>query len=334
MDIKNINGYKYQDENYYLSKEVIYLLNSKNIKSDLKIIFAIAFIGIVFYEGRKELHSIKIDDVKTVLKSLPPYVTILLIVGGILAVCTSFIHDLIISKELSVKLSKRKVFKISLISNTLNNISGGIFSAGVRSILYGKDGIKAKEATYYNILIVTSFSTGLSALTLVALLNLKTILPIFKQYEFALIATIIIIFYMPLFFIMNKFKWIKKKLLKENANRSISYDLLKKLFMSSILEWTTAALFFSFISLYFSSNAKFIDVFSIFIISSVIGVVSLIPGAIGAFDVTLLLGMSSIQIDPNEAVAALMVFRMFYYIVPLIIALFISMPEFLNKSVE
>lgn len=309
-------------------------LSSKHIKSVIKTVFAIAFIGIVFYEGKKGLSSIKISDVKTVLKSLPLYLTILLIIGGILAVCTSSIHDLIISKELSVKLPKRKVFKIGLLSNTLNNISGGISSASVRAILYGKEGIKVKESTYYNILIVTSFSTGLSALTLIVLLNLRAILPIFKQYEFALIATIIIIFYIPLFFIMNKFKWIKKKLLKENANISISYDLLKKLFMSSIVEWTIAALFFTLISLYFSPNAKFIDIFSVFIISSVVGVVSLVPGAIGAFDVTLLLGMSTIQIDSNKAVATLMAFRMFYYIVPLIIALFIATPELLKKGVK
>ncbi len=310
------------------------LLSSKHIKAALKIVFGIAFIIIIFYEGRKEIATIKFEDVKAVLKSLPLYIIALLTLGGILVVYTSFIHDLIISKELSVRISKRKVFKIGLIANTINNILGGFASAGVRSILYGKEGIKAKESTYYNILIVTSFSTGLSALTIIALLNLKTILPIFRQYEFALVATVIIIFYIPLFFIMNKFKWIKEKLLKDNADRTISVELLKKLFFSSIFEWAMVALFFSFISLYLSPDAKFIDVFSIFIISSVIGVVSLVPGAIGAFDVTILLGMSSIQISSNKAVAILMVFRIFYYIVPLIIALFLSIPEFLKRSVK
>lgn len=268
-----------------------HLFSSKYMKSILKTIFAIVFIGIIFYKGRKELASIKIDDVIMVLKSLPPYILILFIVGG-------------------------------------------ISSAGVRVILYGKEGIETKEATYYNILIVTSFSTGLSALTLIVLFNLNSIHPIFEQYEFALIATIIIIFYVPLFFMINKFKWMKKKLLGENASKFISYNLLKKLFMSSIFEWTTSALFFCLISLYFSSNAKFIDIFSIFIISSVIGVVSLIPGAIGAFDVTLLLGMSSINIDSNKAVASLMIFRLFYYVLPLIIALVISIPQFLKKDAK
>ena len=45
-------------------------LSSKHIKSVIKTVFAIAFIGIVFYEGKKGLSSIKISDVKTVLMYL------------------------------------------------------------------------------------------------------------------------------------------------------------------------------------------------------------------------------------------------------------------------
>lgn len=314
--------------------EKFHLFKSKHIKLILKIVFTVAFIGLIFYEGRKELASIKINDIKTVLSSLPIYILIIFAIGGILSVSTSLVHDVIISKKLSIRIPKNKVLSIGLIANTLNNISGGLPSASVRGIFYGKEGIKAKEATYYNILLVTSFSTGLSALTVITLLNFNTISPIFEQYKFALIATVIIIFYAPLFFMINKFKWIKKKLLGDNSDRSISFSLLKKLFLSSVFEWTTAAMFFSVLSLYFSPNAKFIDIFSIFIISSVIGVVSLIPGAIGAFDVTLLLGMSLIQVESHNAVVTLMMFRLFYYIVPLIIALFISIPLLFKRGIE
>lgn len=310
------------------------LFSTKHIKSILKTIFAVAFIAAILYEGRKELATIKIDDVKLILKSLPSYVLVLFIVGGILAASISFIHDLIISKELSVKLSRFKIFKIGFVSNTLNNALGGLSSAGVRIFLYSKEGIDSKEATYYNILIVTSFSTGLSALTVLILLNLDSIRTILERYEFALIAIYIIIFYVPLFFMINKFRWMKEKLLGVNSGKFISYSLLRKLFISSMFEWTITALFFCSIALYFSPNASFIDLFSVFIISSVIGVVSLIPGAIGAFDVTLLLGMSTLQIDTVKAVASLMIFRFFYYVVPLIIALIIAMPQFFKKRIK
>lgn len=308
------------------------LLHSKYTKLLLQTVFAIFFIGVIVYEGRTELAAIKIKDVKTVLKSLPYSKVVIFSIGGILFSCISIIRDQIIAKRLSIKLSKMKIFRIGFISNTLNNALGGFTSAGIRTILYIKEGIKPKEATYYNILIVTSFSTGLSILTLISLLNLNSIRPIFEQYEFALIATIIIIFYLSLFFLINQFKWLKRKLLGENSDKFVSYELLLKLFLSSLLEWTTTAIFFCIIALNFSPEANFIDVFSVFIISSVIGVVSLIPGALGAFDITLLLGMSSININSHQAVASLMIFRLLYYVVPLLFASLISLSLFLNTS--
>lgn len=307
------------------------LLHSKHMKTILQTVFAVFFIGVIIYEGRAELAAIKMEDVKTVLKSLPYYKVGLFTISGILFSCTSIIHDQIIAKRLSIKLSQMKIFRIGFISNTLNNALGGLSSAGTRTLLYIKEGIKPKEATYYNILIVSAFSTGLSILTLLSLLNLNSIRPIFAQYEFALLATIIIIFYAPLFFLINQFKWLKRKLLGEDSDKFVSYDLLFQLFLSSLLEWMTTAIFFCIIALNFSADASFIDVFSVFIIASVIGVVSLIPGALGAFDITLLLGMASINIDSHQAVASLLIFRLFYYVVPLLVALFLSLPLFLNK---
>lgn len=309
-----------------------HFFSSKRLKSIIKILFPIIFFGIILFEGRKELSSININEVKTVLKSMPPYMLVLLTIGGIITASTSYIHDRIVAKEFSKNLSKLKTFRISFISNTLNNISGGFSSAGVRGFLYVKEGINPKEATYYNIMIITSFSTGISALTLIMLLNLKNIRPIFDQYEFALIATIIVLFFIPTYYLINKNKWIRTKLVREEQSNFISSKVLNKLLLSSIIEWSVTSIFFTLVTLYFAPEGGFINIFSVFVISSIVGIVSLMPGAIGAFDVTLLLGMSVINIDSHKAVASLMMFRLFYYIVPLIIALFIAVPEFFKKN--
>ena len=307
-------------------------ISAKQIKSILKIIFPFIFFAIILFEGRKELSSIKINDVKIALKSMPPFILVLFTVGGIITASTSFIHDRIISKEFSIRLSKLKTFKISYIANTLNNVMGGISSAGVRVFLYGKEGIKPKEAAYYNIMIITSFSTGISVLTLFILFNIKNIRPIFEQYEFSLIATIIVLFFIPTYYLINKMKWIRNKLIGEDHRKFASTKVLTKLLLSSVIEWTITSLFFTFMTLYFSPKGGFINIFSVFVISSSVGIVSLMPGAIGAFDVTLLLGMSVINIDSHKAVASLMMFRLFYYILPLIIALFLAIPGFLKQK--
>ncbi|OHW63419.1 magnesium-transporting ATPase, P-type 1 [Andreesenia angusta] len=304
---------------------------SKKLKNNLKFIFITITIGIVLYEGRMELASIRAAEIGSVLKSLPMKKIIFFMAGGLLTVAISYIREIIISRELSIELKGIKVFKIAFISNAINNISGGFSSAGVRMLFYSKEGVPAKEAAYYNILAVASFSTGLSALIWTALLNLKNIRLIFERYEYVLIAVAVLILYTPLFFMINKFKWLKKKLLGKIGDEEIDYSLLKNLFMSSILEWTVSAMFFSAISLYFSPHSSFMDIFSIFIVSSAVGVASLVPGAIGTFDVTLLLGMSLINVDTHNAIVSLIMFRLFYHIIPVAVALVLTGSLFLER---
>ncbi len=310
------------------------LLNLKSLKSIVKILFPMAFMVFILIEGRKELASIKPKDVEILLKSLPPYILILFVIGGILTASTSFLHDFIISKEFSVRMTNLKVFQISFISNTLNNLMGGFSSAGMRVMLYAKEGVKPKIATYYNVLLITSFSAGLSPLAVIILFNLKDMQPLFKQYEFSFVSMILVVFFIPVYFSINRINWIKKILLGIEHSKSIAYGLMSKLLLSSMMEWTMVSLFFVLISLYFSPSAKLIDLLSVFIISSVVGVLSLVPGAIGTFDVTLLLGMSIINVDSHKAVASLMIFRLFYYIVPLILALFIAIPQIFKKNIK
>ena len=310
----------------------IELLKSERIKSVLKMLFPIVMVTIILIEGRKELSSIKLDEVIFLLKSLPSWRMVTFIAGGVLASSTAFIHDLIISKEFGKKLPRIKVFQISFISNALNNLIGGFSSAGVRVMLYKKEGINPKVATYYNVLILTSFSTGLSILAIVIPFNLKSLSPIFKQYEFSLVAVIAVLTFIPVFLLINRIDWIREKLLGINRSKFVSYALLRKLLLSSSLEWMMTALFFTLVSLYLSPSGSFIDLFSVFIIASIVGVLSLSPGAVGAFDVTLLLGMSVINIDSHKAVASLILFRLFYTLVPVIIAFFIGIPLIFQKK--
>ena len=44
--------------------------------------------------------------------------------------------------------------------------------------------------------------------------------------------------------------------------------------------------------------------------------------------------MSTLQIDTVKAVASLMIFRVFYYLFPLIIALIIALPQIFKKRVK
>jgi len=68
-----------------------------------------------------------------------------------------------------------------------------------------------------------------------------------------------------------------------------------------------------------AGNPGYFVVLGVFMVSFSIGLLSHAPGALGVFEVVFLTGLS--DMDPAGVLAALLVFRLFYLIIPLVIGL-------------
>jgi uncharacterized membrane protein YbhN (UPF0104 family) len=68
-------------------------------------------------------------------------------------------------------------------------------------------------------------------------------------------------------------------------------------------------------------NAGFANVAAVFAAAMVLGFVSHMPGGIGAFDATILIGLGGEHDEP--LIAALLLFRLFYHVIPFVVALLI-----------
>ncbi len=68
-------------------------------------------------------------------------------------------------------------------------------------------------------------------------------------------------------------------------------------------------------------NPGFLVVLGVFLVSFSAALVSHAPGGLGVLEVVFLAGLS--QMDPTAVVSALLVFRLFYLIIPLILAIFV-----------
>lgn len=89
----------------------------------------------------------------------------------------------------------------------------------------------------------------------------------------------------------------------------------------SLLEWT--GVLFSFLSVGYLMEIR-IDLWQtipLFIAASVIGIVSMIPGEIGSFDVMMIIGLSAIGVPREIVVVWILLYRLFYYIIPFLIGI-------------
>jgi phosphatidylglycerol lysyltransferase len=67
---------------------------------------------------------------------------------------------------------------------------------------------------------------------------------------------------------------------------------------------------------------------SVFIIAAIAGLISMVPGGLGAFDVVFLLGMTQqFDVSKSSVLLALVFYRLAYYILPFFLGLVLSISE-------
>ena len=86
-----------------------------------------------------------------------------------------------------------------------------------------------------------------------------------------------------------------------------------------VLEWTGVLITFISIGYLLDVPIPLIDIVPLYVAASIIGIASMIPGALGSFDVMMILGLSNLGVDREIIVLWLLLYRLFYYIIPFLI---------------
>ncbi|WP_252217095.1 lysylphosphatidylglycerol synthase domain-containing protein, partial [Clostridium sp. CMCC3677] len=75
------------------------------------------------------------------------------------------------------------------------------------------------------------------------------------------------------------------------------------LIIASLLEWGFAFGCFAIIGTLMGEPVDIFKVFPLFVIASVIGIASMVPGGVGTFDVVMILGLSQLGVSQELALA-------------------------------
>lgn len=88
------------------------------------------------------------------------------------------------------------------------------------------------------------------------------------------------------------------------------------LVLASALDWACVLSFFLLVGYILGYNLPSYDVIPLFMIAITIGIMSMIPGSLGSFDLIMVSGLVGLGIDKAQALSWLLVFRLFYYVLP------------------
>ena len=101
------------------------------------------------------------------------------------------------------------------------------------------------------------------------------------------------------------------------ADMSLKRQL--RLTLGSFLEWGGCAAFFLLIGYFLEAPIPLSSVLPLFMVANVIGVISMVPGGLGSFDVLMIVELGQLGLDSSAAVVWLLFYRLFYYVIPFLI---------------
>ncbi|MGX7127190.1 bifunctional lysylphosphatidylglycerol flippase/synthetase MprF [Enterococcus wangshanyuanii] len=283
-----------------------------------KIIFIFSVILIILRELLTISKTISFNQLGVIFQDIPLWKIALMLLIGLISVLPMLGYDVILNRILGQHPKKRFLFESSWMINTINNIAGfgGLISIGLRSEFYGreKDGKKVVQALSKILLFLMS---GLSIYSLISflLVTLGHTNDYIQQYWVWLIGGSL---YFPIVLLVSFLK-------KDNYIGDIDKKTRAGLILTSFMEWTGVLGSFLLIGLLMGVKMNPLQIIPLFIAASVIGIISMIPGELGSFDLLMILGLSALGISREVVVAWILLYRLFYYIIPFLIGMIFFM---------
>lgn len=238
-----------------------------------------------------------------------------MILAGLIGVLPMLLYDFVVVKVLEEqgkpKMNRWEWFVSAWVTNTINNLAGfgGVVGATLRANFYGKDAPRKKVVATVSKVALFMIS-GLSVLSFSAFIDVFFIRPdsSFREYWVWLLAGSLIAPGLLLFTQLKKYT-----LFKDFFPKGIFL-----LFGASLGQWMGALFVFLSVGALMNVEVSLLSVYPMFVIATLIGMLTMVPGGMGTFDVLMILGLSQLGVGQSTAVVWLIYYRLFYYVLPFI----------------
>lgn len=271
-----------------------------------------------------ELRGVSFEDVQVGLAAIPAHRWILAGVSSLIAYLALAGYDQMALNHIGKRVSWLFVAVSSFTAYALShNIGGSVLSGAViRYRAYATRGLSAQEVGMLVAFCSLTFALSVVAVSGIVLLLSPDLLHRFADFadrRFSLVAGLACLTVIAAYVFGS---WLHFKP-RRIAGFRLQYPRLPvvlRQFLIGPVELLAAAAIIYF-ALPDAGNPGYVTVLGIFLVSFSAALISHAPGGLGVLEVVFLTGLS--EMDPVAVLSALLVFRLFYLIVPLILAIFV-----------
>lgn len=296
---------------------------SKKVQTILKIVFVSVVFIFVIKEFSHILKGVNLEYVIRYQDKLTFVNMLIIAVLGVLAFSPISCYDFILKKKVGIKLPYRKVYKYSFIASSIASIMGfgGAASLAIKQHFYG-DHVDDKKLLLKEISKIIGLNLiGLSGL---CLFYIASDYRGFIKLGWIMIPVSIISLYCIGLIIHLVYRFIKTK----NSNEFFgTFAIL----CMSMLEWfATVGLIYA-ILIITGSHVSFYNFLPVYITATIIGIMSLIPGGVGTFDLAFISGLQELGVPVAQALIVSLLYRISYFIIPTIIGVALYLHDLSKK---
>ncbi|WP_379156789.1 bifunctional lysylphosphatidylglycerol flippase/synthetase MprF [Paenibacillus sp. sgz5001063] len=304
-------------ERFRIVKLIISIYRLRAVRA----LIPVAVIALVYLEGQHELKQVHLGLILHELKRVPAEAIAQMMGVALLSVAVMSGYDYLIRRHYRLDIGRWSTFRYAWIANTFNNLIGfaGLAGVGLRTLLYKKSGVPAAVLTPAIVFLSPLMITGLSLLSWGNIFGLLPASALLHKHHWLVFAVWGMALYLPFFIIIQRSslfaRWINR------GQGRTPWLTVGASVGASFLEWLFAGITFWTIGDHLLGGVGFVTVFSIYVVAAIAGILSMAPGGIGAFDLIALLGLTQLGYRSDQAMAVLVIYRLFYYLIPWLIGL-------------
>ncbi|EOL49118.1 phosphatidylglycerol lysyltransferase [Enterococcus phoeniculicola] len=289
-----------------------------------KLIFFGSILIFVSSQVANIAHGMSWHDILETMKQQDRIKLLLMAFTGLIGVLPMLLYDWVTLRVLEhqgkPEMPRKEWFVAAWTTNTINNLAGfgGVIGASLRAKFYGS-GTDRKKVLATVSKVALFMLSGLSIWAFITFIDSLFLHKesIFLSYWFWLLGGSLVT---PGLLLLVYLK--RKTLFKEFIPRGII-----GLLTASFGQWTGALFVFLVIGHLMSAPIQMVEIYPMFIIATLIGMLTMIPGGMGTFDVLMILGMSQLGVGQDMAVVWLLYYRLFYYLVPFLSGIFLFVTQ-------
>jgi phosphatidylglycerol lysyltransferase len=237
-----------------------------------------------------------------------------------------FFYDVVLVRILGIRVPRKELLESSFIANSFSNLIGfgGLIGAMLRTYFY-HDYEHDKRKLVGGIASVSLFYlTGISMFSWIATIGYRHF-SLFEKEHWLYFAVLAVGFYLPVFILVHIINN------KKDDHSLITLNVGIKLVAVSIMEWLCVFFTIVFLSKLLGISVGVHNLIPVFIIASCAGIISMIPGGLGSFDLVFIWGMAHLQVGNEKVIVLLLFYRLGYYVLPFLISAVLFVKSFWVK---